>query len=135
MAPSRAWALKWSGRHFAGRTTCGCGGMLVQEQNTLPTSAKAGVALRLFWMIAGNAIIFGSLATIVVNDVAFPSGLDVIVWLAVAATIVARRVDITHWQGTTADGVPATLADWRRHTAILVLAAAAGSAIAHMLAG
>jgi hypothetical protein len=104
----------------------------VQEPNT-PTPAQAGIALRLFWMIGGNAIVFGSLATIVVNEIPFPSLLDGLAWLAVAMTIVARFIDITRRQGTTADGEPATLADWRRHTAILVLAAAVGTVVAHML--
>jgi uncharacterized protein (DUF2062 family) len=106
----------------------------VQEQNT-PMPAKAGVALRLFWMIGGNAIVFGCLATIFVNEIAFPSILDGVAWLAVAMIIVARRIDITKWQGTTADGELATLGDWRRHTAILVLVTALGTVVAHMLGG
>jgi hypothetical protein len=93
------------------------------------------VALRLFWMIAGNAIIFGSLATIVVNEIAFPAPIDVVVWLAVALTLAARHLDITRYQGTTGTGEVATLADWRRHAVILVLVTALGFVVAHMLGG
>jgi hypothetical protein len=40
----------------------------------------------------------------------FPSVLDGVVWLTVALTILARRIDITRWAGKTASGEPATLA-------------------------
>lgn len=86
-------------------------------------------------MLVGNAIVFGSLATIVVNEIAFPSTLDLVVWLGVVLTIAARWVDITRRQGMTASGEPATLAHWRRHAVILIVAAAVGSALAHMLVG
>lgn len=108
----------------------------MQESN-IPQDAPApaGVALRLFWMIVGNALVFGSLATIVVNKIGFPAMHDGVVWLSVALTIGARRLDITRYQGTTASGEPATLADWRRHAVTLILVAAAGSVVAHMLSG
>lgn len=108
----------------------------MQESNiSREAPAQAGFALRLFWMLVGNAIIFGSIATIVVNEVAFPSVLDAVIGVTVVLTLAARWIDITRRQGTTAAGEPATRADWRRHALTLVLVAAAGSVVAHMLAG
>jgi hypothetical protein len=112
--------------------------MTVEESNTTThedTPAQAGVALRLFWMLIGNAIVFGSLATIVVNEIAFPAPLDALIWATVALSIAARWLDITRYQGTTASGELATMADWRRHAMTLVLVAALGSVVAHMLGG
>jgi hypothetical protein len=106
----------------------------VQELNTLDQApAQAGCVLRLFWMLVGNAIVYGSLTYVALNKLAFPGVLDVVVWLTVVLTILARRLDITRWQGTTATGEPATLEHWRRHAAIVVLAAAVGSVMAHMI--
>jgi hypothetical protein len=107
----------------------------VQEQNN-PEPARAGMvgfALRLFWMLLGYMIVFASLGMIVVNEPGFPSILDGLVWLTVALMIVARRVEITRWQGTTATGEPATLADWRDYARTVVLVTAVAAAIAHML--
>jgi hypothetical protein len=98
--------------------------------------ARAGIigfALRLFWSLLGYSIVFMLVGIIIVNDLAFPSMLDGVIWLTVALMIVARRVDITRWHGTTTTGEPATLADWRSYSMIAVLVTAAASAIAHTL--
>ena len=107
----------------------------MQQPNTPDLApAPAGCALRLFWMLVGNAIVYASLATIAMNGAAFPSLLDGVVWATVVLTIVARRLDITRWAGKTASGEPATLAHWRRHTVIVVLTTAAASVLAHAIA-
>ena len=108
----------------------------MQQQNTLdPAPAPAGCVLRLFWMLIGNAIVYGSLAMIAMNGEAFPSVLDGVVWLTVGVTIVARRVDITRWAGKTASGEPATLAHWRRYAITVVLVTALASVLAHVIGG
>ena len=56
--------------------------------------------------------------------------LDGVVWITVALMIVARRLDIIRWQGTTAIGEPATLDHWRSYAVTLVWIATAGFAIA-----
>ncbi|MCY1009581.1 hypothetical protein OV079_29250 [Nannocystis pusilla] len=107
----------------------------MQQQNTPDHApASAGCALRLFWMLIGNAIVYASLATIAMNGEAFPSALDGVVWLTVALTIVARRVDITRWAGKTASGEPATLAHWRRYAITVVALTALASVLAHVIA-
>ncbi|MDC0721314.1 hypothetical protein [Nannocystis bainbridge] len=97
--------------------------------------APAGCALRLFWMLVGNAIVYACLATIAFQGLPFPSLLDGVVWITVALTIAARRVDITRWAGTTASGEPATLAHWRRYAVTVVVVTAAVSVLAHALSG
>jgi hypothetical protein len=104
----------------------------VQEPNT-QEPAQAGFALRLFWMMFGHAIVFASLATIVVDELAFPTIADAVVWLTVALMIVVRRVDITRAQGTTATGEPATLAHWRNYAVTLICAVGVASVFAHAL--
>lgn len=76
-------------------------------------------------------IVFGSLAIIVVDELAFPAIPDAVVWLTVALMIVARRVDITRGQGTTATGEPATLAHWRNYAVTVVCVAGVASVFAH----
>ena len=104
----------------------------MSELNT-PEPAEAGSALRLFWMLFGHAIVFTSLGIIIVTELAFPSVLDGVVWITVVLMIVARRIDITRWQGTTALGEPATLDHWRGYSVTLVWITTAGFAIAHTL--
>jgi hypothetical protein len=84
-------------------------------------------------MLVGNAIVYASLAVIAMEGAAFPSALDGVVWVTVALTILARRVDITRWSGKTASGEPATLAHWRRYALTVILVTAAASAIAHAI--
>jgi hypothetical protein len=74
-------------------------------------------------MLVGNAIIFSSLAFIAINGV----------WSTVVLIIVARRLDITRWNGTTADGEPATLTHLRSHAVLVILLTAIGTVLAHTI--
>lgn len=94
-----------------------------------------GCLLRLFWMLLGNAIVYGSLAMIAMNREPFPSLLDAVAWITVALILLARRVDITRHHGTTASGDPATLAHWRRYAVAVVVLTALASLVAHAIAG
>ncbi|MBZ5713807.1 hypothetical protein [Nannocystis pusilla] len=108
----------------------------MQQQNTPDHApAPAGCALRLFWMLVGNAIVYASLATIALGGADFPSRLDYVVWLTVVLTIAARRVDITRWAGKTASGEPATLAHWRRYAVTVIVVTAIASVLAHAIGG
>lgn len=99
------------------------------------TPAPAGCLLRLFWMIGANAVIYASLATIAMKSHAFPSTLDVVVWVTVALSLIARRLDITRWDGKTAAGERATLTHWRRYAVAVIMITAAASALAHAIGG
>ncbi|MDC0720876.1 hypothetical protein [Nannocystis bainbridge] len=106
----------------------------MQQTNIIEDApAPAGCALRLFWMLIGNAIVYASLAVIAMEGAAFPSPLDGVVWVTVVLSIIARRVDITRWSGKTASGEPASLVHWRRFSATLLVMTAVASALAHWI--
>jgi uncharacterized membrane protein YecN with MAPEG domain len=105
----------------------------VSEPNTPEhPHARAGWALQLFWRVVGNAIVYTSLFVIIVNQFAFPGIFDGVIWFTVVLMIVARRVDITRGQGTTA-GDPATLVHWRDYAVTLVWLTAIVSTLAHLI--
>ncbi|MCY0993098.1 hypothetical protein OV203_38515 [Nannocystis sp. ILAH1] len=107
--------------------------MQQQQQNPDNAPSPVGCLLRIFWMFVSNAIVYGSLAGIVMHGAAFPSILDFVIWSTVVFTILARRVDITRWGGKTAQGEPATLIHWRRHAVIVVIVTIVASVIAHAI--
>lgn len=107
----------------------------MQEDAQGAPPAPAGCLLRLFWMLVANAVIYGSLATIAMKGMAFPSALDGVVWSTVVASLAARRLDITRWDGRTAGGEPATLVHWRKYAAAVVVVTALASLLAHAIAG
>ncbi|MCY0993114.1 hypothetical protein OV203_38595 [Nannocystis sp. ILAH1] len=84
-------------------------------------------------MLISNAIVYASLAVIAMEGAAFPSTLDFVVWVTVALSILARRVDITRWSGKTASGEPATLVHWRRYTVTVLIVTLVASALAHLI--
>lgn len=92
------------------------------------------IVLRLFWALIGHAIVYMSLASIVARRHEFPSPFDAVVWLTVAAMLVARRVDIVRYGGHTLYGEPADLGTFRRFAALLVIVCAAATVAAHALA-
>ncbi|MBK7825607.1 hypothetical protein [Nannocystis sp.] len=97
--------------------------------------APAGCLLRLFWMLVGNGLLYLSLVLIASRHAPLPSYLDVIAGAAVLAMIGARRVDIVRFGGRTVQDEPASLADWRRFSLLLVVVAAVSWLIAHFISG
>ena len=79
--------------------------------------------MRTFWMAFGNLALF--FCAIFAARRPAPSPLDAVYVGIVSALIVVRYLDITRFQGLTADGDPATLAHWRRYCLFLVPIAAA----------
>lgn len=81
--------------------------------------------IRLFWMILGNAIA-GILAALIWDATGTEElVLSGIYWATIGLVVAARYVDIRRFDGLTADGQPATLKHWRRHTiGLLTLGAA-----------
>lgn len=73
-----------------------------------------GCLVRLFWMLAGNAIlvvIAAKMAT--AGGISLP--IDVGFWLTVLLIVAARFVDIRYFEGRDEFGNAATMRDWRRH--------------------
>lgn len=74
----------------------------------------AGCFCRLIWMLVGIVILL-FLGIEIVRRPGF-SGVDAAAGAVVAGMILARFVDVRYLNGQTADGKPATMADWRRYS-------------------
>lgn len=85
-----------------------------------PSGRLAGLLARLFWMLAGNALLALLTISIAFRDGTSLSPSDVAFWTVVALLVVVRWADVRLLGGETADGEPATTADWRRYTAMLI---------------
>ncbi|MBI5440817.1 MAG: hypothetical protein HY900_06360 [Deltaproteobacteria bacterium] len=93
----------------------------------------SGCLARLFWMAAGNVLLFFLAAGIFSKSPGALSGLDLGYWLVVAASLAVRYADIRYLGGRTANGVSATLRDWGRYAAILVGVALVVWGAAHLM--
>jgi hypothetical protein len=83
--------------------------------------APSGCLFRLFWMILGNMALLAVAGQLLTCPRGWFSGLDVAYWSVVALLIAARYADIRYCKGTTGEGKPCTLEDWRRYAVIVVL--------------
>jgi len=90
-----------------------------------------GCLLRLFWMVAGNLALLALILSI------FRQGgfsfLDAIYWLVVGALAATRYVDIRRFAGMTVHGTPATMTDFRRYGARLLIVATGLWVAVHVL--
>jgi len=72
-------------------------------------------------MFLGNAILFTLLAYLFLNRLRFPSLLDVGCLLVLVSLVAARYIDIRRFNGANGENsAPATMADWRKYTLLLV---------------
>lgn len=72
-----------------------------------------GALARVYWMAAGNAFLFFCAMYAARREA--PSALDGLYAGLVASLAVVRWLDIARLGGQTAEGLPATLAHWRRY--------------------
>jgi len=77
-----------------------------------------GCLLRVFWMLLGNLLLLAA-AYAITQSPALLGPADALFWLCVGLLLAARYVDVKHFKGRTAEGRPATLADWRRYALLL----------------
>jgi len=102
------------------------------SQQVTPQAEATGclpVVVRLFWLIAGNLVLF-FLAVSIAQRRAL-SARDIAYWVTVTVLILARYIDITRLDGQTKDGEPASLRTWRWYTLVLLLASGALWVLAH----
>jgi len=92
------------------------------------------VIVRLFWIGLGNFGLFALALMIGQSKQSLFSRYDVLFGSLVVLCILVRYLDIAYFHGDTADGTPATLQDWRRYVAMLVLASLALWVGAHSVA-
>jgi hypothetical protein len=85
-------------------------------------------------MLVGNAIL--TLVAVAIaqqgRDRAWAT--DATFWTAVASIVIVRYLDIALLDGATASGEPASLSDWRRYTARLLLIALVVWIVVHAVA-
>lgn len=103
-------------------------------QTPVPQNSSAGCLIRLFWMGAGNIILFLCVTYIFHNRVRGLELVDLGYWLTVVAMVAARWVDIRSYNGDTVTGEPATLSHWRRYAVRLVAGALVAWLVVHLLA-
>jgi hypothetical protein len=77
------------------------------------------IIVRLVWMVFGNAALV-LLAGLIIQKGAY-SYLDMIFWAIPGLLIVLRYIDITRFQGLTAECEPATLKHWSRYSILLLM--------------
>ena len=92
-----------------------------------------GCLLRLFWMILGHALLAFCTISILRGGSRLPSLEDAVYWAVVACLLAARFVDIQYFQGRTADGDAASMADWRSYALRVSIAYAGLWLVAHVI--
>jgi hypothetical protein len=103
-------------------------------QPSIPQNSSVGCLVRLFWMGAGNIILFLCVTYVFHNRVRGLALVDLAYWLTVVAMVTVRWVDIHSYHGDTVTGEPATLSHWRRYALCLVAGALVVWGIVHLLA-
>lgn len=84
-----------------------------------PKPTLIGAVARLYWMLAGNVVLY-LLALAIVQHGQQASTRDVAFFAVVASLILVRYLDITRLGGATGSGGPASLGDWYRYVACLL---------------
>jgi len=107
----------------------------MENQRTEVSPAPAGCLLRLLWMFVGHGALYLALGTIAATRAPLPSYLDGIAGASIVLILGLRYLDITRFAGSTAQGEPATLADWRRHAVWLIGVTIPIWLLAHWFAG
>lgn len=97
-------------------------------------STFSGCLVRIFWMGAGNVLMFVLAILIAQKEVLVLTVYDLGLWALAAAMVAVRYIDITRLHGQTTDGEPATLAHWRRYALGLASITLLFSIMAHALA-
>ncbi|HNY65472.1 MAG TPA: hypothetical protein PKM41_08520 [Deltaproteobacteria bacterium] len=93
-----------------------------RQDNSQPSnSTPLGRFVRLTWKTLGTLLLFLLLILIVITPEGTAKTLQGVFWLVVAGLVVLRYLDMTVFRGQTGDDKPATMSDWLRYSAGLVL--------------
>lgn len=82
-------------------------------------SGVCGCLARVFWMLLGNVALVFCAVFIARGTAGFLSAADIVFWIAVAAMLAVRYVDIARLGGSTVTGKPAELRDWPRYAGVV----------------
>jgi len=106
-------------------------------KSTEPAASKqdsiAGLLARMFWMLIGNMVLVISIIIIIQHKGPMFHAADVVFWVTIAALILVRYLDIKFWGGMTAAGGPATIANWNRYAAALLIGSVGVWALSHVV--
>ena len=103
------------------------------EPATNKQDSIAGLLARMFWMLIGNMVLVISMIIILQHKGSMFHAADLVFWITIAALILVRYLDIKFWGGMTAAGGPATIANWNRYAAALLIGSAAAWALSHVV--
>jgi len=92
-----------------------------------------GLLARVFWMLIGNGVLAISMISILLQEGSMFHAADLVFWITIAALILVRYLDIKFWGGMTAAGGSATIANWSRYAAALLIGSAAVWALSHVV--
>jgi len=97
------------------------------------SSSGLGALARLGWMLFGPLAIFMTLLGISTRPSWDLGVRDVLLALFLGGSLWIRYVDITRFQGSTSDGAPATLQDFRRYASGLIVLTGGAWTLTHLV--
>ena len=103
------------------------------EPATNKQDSIAGLLARIFWMPIGSMVLAISMIIILQHKGSMFHAADLVFWVTIAAIILVRYLDIKFWGGMTAAGGPATMANWNRYAAALLIGSAAVWVLFHVV--
>ena len=83
--------------------------------------SPTGCFLRIYSLLIGHVILLFCALAIFHNPSGFLGAADAWFWVLVGTLVVARYVDIRYFKGMTAEGKPASIADWRQYEVFLLV--------------
>lgn len=99
-----------------------------------PSVPAFGLLMRTWWMFFGNGALILVLALMAMERADLPSRLDAVFVALVVSLVAARFADVRYFEGATAEGARATMADFRRYAARLTAGSATGWGVANSVA-
>lgn len=93
-----------------------------------------GCLLRVFWIMLGNLTLLFCGIYIAQHATGLVGVADAFYGAIVGSLLLARYVDIRHFQGRTAEGEPASMTHWRRYAVLLVAVSTGIWVAAHLAA-
>ena len=84
-------------------------------------------------MLIGNGVLAISMISILLHEGSMFHAADWVFWITIAAIILVRYLDIKFWGGLTAAGGPATIANWNRYAAALLIGSVGVWTLSHVV--
>jgi hypothetical protein len=95
--------------------------MEAHQNRNAEYGTASGCLLRVYSLLIGHVILLFCALAIFHNPSGFLGAADAWFWVLVGTLVGARYVDIRHFQGMTAEGKPASIADWRQYAGGLLV--------------